>query len=1238
MTRNMPFTLGRWAALQLLLIVLFTGMVAAQEFRGTISGTVTDPSGAVVPGAAVVVRETHTGTVNRTTSDSAGAYVVPFLLPGDYTVTATLNGFKTVARNNIGLQSQEHPIVDIQMPLGSTDQTVTVTSKAPLIDQANASVGEVISADSVADLPLNGRTPAVFTELSVGVITTSAPGITHPFDNNAGNSWSIGGTPNQVSEVLLDGAPDLTLLGALAYSPTQDSVQEVSVRPFDTDASFGHTIGGVINQITKSGTNALHGTLYEFGQISNLDANLYFNSLANKPTPVTHFNQYGLTVGGPLFVPKLYDGRNKAFFFFAWEGLRDSAPATAQTTVPTAAERTGDFSQTLAAGCPTGFANDPTTAAALCNPDPALKQNAVYADPNQIYNPFTATLSGTTIKRSPILNNQLASVTTAFNPVALNYLKLIPLPNNTAGGAADGQDNYLSNAPSVDTYNNEFGRLDYNLNARNHLFFDFRHNYRTQTKNDYFGNGLTGTTLLRENFGTTLDDVFTLNPSTIIDTRFNWTYFNEVHGTPAEAYSPTGVGLPSSLEAATSLVQLPFINFSTGGSCGSHTSYQCLGDTSSALDPTTSYQGFVDVVKVIGRQTLKIGFDGRQYRLSVSNFGASSGSFAFDSSFVTSGSKGVAQTFGGDLADFLFGIPGSGSYNIPSRADYRSYYIGTFVQDDWRVSDHLTLNIGLRFDIDTPFGDKFGRTVNGFDPNATNSASAAAASAFAAAPNTTVAAGGFNALGGLTFPTGNGGAPYKTNSGFLSPRFGFSYTPPALHNKTVLRGGFGIFVQPETLASLAATGSYSSNAISNQEGFSASTTYLATSDNGLTPANTLSNPFPTGFVQPAGSSAGASTFLGQAISFLAPVQHDPYSERYNIGVQHQLNSSTLIEALYVGNHSLHLPIAQQNINATKLSYLTTAPFRDQNLSAAYGATIPNPFVGLLPNGGKFNGKTTSVGNLITPYPQFGTSNILEQNETIGQSYFNSALLHVEKRASHGLTLTANYSFSKLIEADTYLNDQDSMPTRRVSPFDHRHHFTVGATYALPLGRGQAFSFGGSKLFDELFGGFVINSIYQFQTGAPIEFSTDIPLQPGSTLQSIKVNPRNTSPVKSGTPALNTSAFVTGNQTSCATAGCDLSGQTFFNGQYFDHYRTLPQTISSVRQDGFNNLDASILKNFNFTEKTYIQIRFETFNTLNHPVFAAPNVSNATAGNFGYVTSVPNTAQPRQVQLGARIVF
>jgi len=338
-----------------------------------------------------------------------------------------------------------------------------------------------------------------------------------------------------------------------------------------------------------------------------------------------------------------------------------------------------------------------------------------------------------------------------------------------------------------------------------------------------------------------------------------------------------------------------------------------------------------------------------------------------------------------------------------------------------------------------------------------------------------------------------------------------------------------------------------------------------------------------------------------------------------------------------------LPIAQQNLNAIRTQYLSTNPYRDQTLSTAYAATVANPYAGLLPNGGSANSATVSFGSLLTQYPQYGTANVLDQNQTIGQSYFNSAIVHIEQRAKHGLTLTANYSFSKLIEADTFLNDEDATPTRRISPFDHTHHFTVGGTYNLPFGKGKQFAFGGGRLMNELAGGWVINSIYQFQSGQPLVFTSDLVLQPGVQLRDISNQPRNRSLTTSGNPALSTSKFVTGSVTpapaTCTATPSACDGSTFINnGSYVDHYRTLPQTLSWVRQDGFNNLDASVLKNFDLVHGAYLQLRFETFNTLNHPVFAAPNVSSATASNFGYITSTISNSLPRQVQLGGRIVF
>jgi hypothetical protein len=638
---------------------------------------------------------------------------------------------------------------------------------------------------------------------------------------------------------------------------------------------------------------------------------------------------------------------------------------------------------------------------------------------------------------------------------------------------------------------------------------------------------------------------------------------------------------------------------------------------------------------VAGRHTLKMGFDGRQYRLSVTNYGDSSGYFTFNTSWTNAGTGGVSSGIGYDLAALLLGVPSSGQYDLNARADYHQYYIGTFLQDDWRVNNKFTVNLGLRYDINTPFEERLGKTVNGFNPTAAVSY----AKAVTWAPNTQTVNGqsftisSINTNGGLTFPNQNNGAVFATNSGFISPRIGFSY---ALNDKTVVRGGFGVFVQPETMSNEAATGVTSSNALSNQEGYSASTQYLA-SGNGVSVSGSLENPFPSGLTAPVGSSLGASTFLGSpsAINFLAPSQHDPYSERWNIGVQRTLTNHLMAEVLYVGNHSVHLPVGTQNINAVQKQYLSTTPYFNYNLNKAYGSKLNNPFLGALGTTNTTGLNTTTqenFSNFIVAFPQYGTTAITEQNQTIGQSYFDSGIIHVEERASHGLTLTANYSFAKMIEADSFLNDVDTVPTRRISPFDHTHHFTVGGTYELPFGRGKMFSFGGKRLWDEIAGGYVINGIYQFQTGAPIYFSADIPLDPSITsLRQIYNHPRQVSG-----KALDTAAFVTTSTPSTCTATCD--GSVNIGGQYVDHYRTLPQTLSWVRQDGYNNMDASILKDFHFTEGSYFQLRFETFNTLNHAIFAAPAISSASSSTFGTITATTSNSLPRQIQIGGRIVF
>ena len=386
----------------------------SQEFRSTISGLVSDPSGAPIVGAQVTITETHTGTKQQTVSNSSGEYSAPFLEPGDYDIDVQSQGFKHFVRNAVHVGAGDHPVIDIPLQVGDQVQTVSVTADAPIINSENSTVGQAITEREVENLPLNGRTPLTLASLSIGVIATGQPGLIHPFDLGAAAGWSIAGTPSQVNELLIDGSPDATWDGRLAYSPPADAVEEVRVKAFDNDSSFGHTGGGTINQVLKTGTNDLHGSLYEFNQPNTLIANQWFSNAKGQPSPVLHYNQYGLTAGGPIWVPKVYNGRNKLFWFFAWEGLKDSQPNTTLLSVPTLAERQGNF-----------------------------------AGLTQLYDPYSGVLSKGVVTRTAIPGNNLNNVRGGLSPVALALLNYFPAPN-IAPQAANGTLNYLANAPTVD--------------------------------------------------------------------------------------------------------------------------------------------------------------------------------------------------------------------------------------------------------------------------------------------------------------------------------------------------------------------------------------------------------------------------------------------------------------------------------------------------------------------------------------------------------------------------------------------------------------------------------------------------------------------------------------------------------------------------------------------------------------------------------------------------------------------
>ena len=1171
----------------LAVFAIFSLSLSAQDFRGNFSGIISDPTGAPIAGAKVTVTEIRTGVKTQTVSDSAGEYNAPFLLPGDYTIAAESPSFKQAIRSGLHLGAGDKIAIDLKLEVGDTSQSVSVSAEAPLLASENASVGQSITTKEVEELPLNGRTPMVLASLSLGVIGTGQPGLIHPFDSGGAAGWSIGGAYAQTSEILVDGSPNATWDGRLAYSVPQDAVQEVRVKAFDTDAAFGHTGGGTINQVMKGGTNAIHGSAYEFTQPNTLVANNFFNNAKGVARPVTHYNQFGASAGGPIFVPKVYDGRNKLFWFFAFEKLKDSQPNANFTTVPTDAERNGDLSL---------FLN---------------------ADKTAIYNPYTGVASGATISRTAFPNNVIP--TSLLSPIALAYLKFYPAPN-VAPTRADGYQNYANNATTNDNYDNELGRLDYNMSDKNRMFGDIRRTGYSQEKNNYFNNIAEGSILFRNNWGGAFDDVYVINASNVLNIRLNFTRMAESHALPSSGFNPTTLGFPAYIATNSEYLQLPVINFS------SNSGFQALGATGANNLPSQSLQLFGDWVRIKGNHTIKIGGDARQYRLNTFTAGNSTGTYSFSGNSYVRASSSASSTVatGQDFATFLLGLPYSATYDLNTYGSWYSYYTAGFIQDDWRVSRTLTVNLGVRFDHDSPYHEKYGRTVNGFNSTTPSPLAAAAIAAYAKNPVAQLPVSQFNPIGGLAFPSGGGTAAYNNTSHLVSPRVGFAWSPEKLHSRTVIRGGFGMFVSPVTISTLAITGSYSTSPITNQEGFSQSTAPSVTSNNYLTPGLTLANAFAGGLTAPAGSSAGLGTFAGQTVSFLNPNVSNPYALRWNLGVQRQLSKNMVLELVYVGNHGVHLPVAATQLNGLPRSLLSTLPTRDPNQNYLSNSAA-NPFAGLATSQ---NAATTTVAQLLAKYPQFplgygagswsGGTGVIEQNLNVGSSYFESVNVRLQRRLANNVYFTFNYIWSKLIEKDSWLNDTDAQPEKRVSPSDHPQRFVLAASYQLPFGAGQPLNFH-SGWANRLAGGWHVNTIYTYQVGAPIAWVNGSSNSPGDY-------------VYLGGPLNLNSSQVNG--TAFNTAVFDTKTADAFNY----HIRTFSTTFSNLRANGINQFDASVLKRFSLPkadERKYFELRFEGFNVMNHVAFAAPNTT-ATNAAFGTITATANLV--RTIQVAAKIVF
>ena len=775
----------------LAIALLCGGGLYAQEYRGSIQGRVSDPSGAAVPAAAVAVKNVETGVSVDATTNEEGNFQVPFLLPGNYAVAVTHAGFKKAERSDVRVNTNSRVELAFALEIGAASETVTVDTRAPLLETTESDLGVVMNNNVVSNVAVSIYRNAInFARLAPGV--SGAPAGTYTSDNQTQISISGGGGTQGNNEIILDGVPDTIPLssGSVVMVPSVDSIEEVKVSTTMFDASYGHSNGGAINIVTRGGTNQPHGDIYFFKRWAALNANSWSNNRLGLPAPPLDYHQYGYFLSGPVYIPHVYDGRNRTFFSTSLEKDADVRDLFEQARVPTDLERRGDFSQTRN-----------RTGGTLT-----------------IYNPFSTQVVGGKATRQAFTGNVIPA--NLISPTGAAVLAAFPLPN-IAGPAQVGAFNWSDDKTYTVGQQQESFRIDHNVSSRQRLFGRFSRLTRNQAPEviipgvqQYNGSGANIDHYQQWRNAFTFDDTFTFSPTLVgsfrygFARRFNYETWGGVGMDPALFKTPDVI--------VSNQTQRGIPEFNIGEAVPS------LGSRQNRL-ANDLHSLFTTFTKIAGNHNLKFGSDYRLIRYNSANQGTSaSGSFTFSPTFTQGDpfTASSANTTGTALASVLLGTPSGGSFGYTSPLSLQSHYIAGFVQDSWKISRTLVLNFGLRYELETPYTERYNRVAYGFDSGA-------------ALP---VQGTGLNLRGGVLFPDVGGNPRREGNldTNNFGPRFGFAWQP--LH-KTVIRGGYGLFFS----SILGNTGS-----LGNLGVFDAVTPYLGTADSGATPFTTIANPFPNG--------------------------------------------------------------------------------------------------------------------------------------------------------------------------------------------------------------------------------------------------------------------------------------------------------------------------------------------------------------------------------------------------------
>jgi hypothetical protein len=1172
------------------MLALAAGIGWSQDTRGTITGRVTDPSGAVVPGVSITVTNTAMGIRSSLKTNQDGYYQASLLNPGVYQIEASLTGFKKAVRDRVEVRVADRLEINLTLEIGASETTVTVTSEVPLMATESASLGTVVDSKRVADLPLSYGNPFLLIGLSAGVTFNGSVRLDRPFEPTHIVNFSMGGTRGNLNDITIDGAPTTATANAFevtaSYVPPTDIVQEFKVQTNTFDAQFGQTQGGVTNISIKSGTNQFHGSANYSFQRPGFWANDFFLNKAGTPRPDFLFNRWGGSFSGPVRIPKVYNGKNKTFFLFGYEGIHDSRPRHDDTsnTVPTPAMHSGDFSALLAA--PNG---------------------AQYT----IYDPATrvAATNGR-FQQTPFPGNKIPS--NRFDKVGAAILTYYPSAEKTPGDPLGLQNYQDATTAEKAKYYNLTQRVDQNIGERQRFFVRYSAYIRNSTYNQYFDNAFVGDQFYFYSKAAAFDHVATLSPTMVLNTRYSYNRFIRGSDQPAGAigfdlaslgFSPQFIG-----QVPKDQVRFPRINL-TGYIGNGHTNEN---------RPVMNHTVASTLTKSHGAHSLRGGFEYRVYQ-EADQFKSNqqTGQFTFGTTWTRGpldNSAGAPSSIGQSVAELLLGLPDSGS--ITRQADYieQSGSWGFFVQDDWKVAPRLTLNLGLRYEFETPLHERFNRSTLGFDTSYIQPISDAAQKAYATIyPNI---AGGFPQLpvsalvlrGGMTFAglNGNNGNLYNAPKNVFMPRLGIAYQ---LDSKTVLRSGLGMFA--------GFLGERRGDV--QQNGFTQNTNMVLTRDNGLHFLTTLANPFPDGVADAVGAAAGLQTYLGQGFTFFNQNPKIPVTMRWEASLQRQFRSF-LFEANYIGNKTNHIEI-NRNINTLPRQYLSTLPTRDDTYNNLLTATFPNPLVNLVPGNSQsiYTGTTTSRQTLLSPYVAFGSSGITTTENT-GYGWYHSFQFTASKRFAKGYTIQGSYTLQKWMQAVNLLNAADPAPVREISDADAPHRINISAVWSLPFGKGRALLSGANPVVSRLVGGWEVSGIWSIQSGFPLPWGNVIYYGNPADIQL---------PLGQRSPDhwFNAANFET------ASARQLLGNQV----------RTWPLRFPTLRGPRQNNLDLAVIKDTRVGEGKSIQFRAEALNAANHPYFPNPNMTVTSAQSlkdtgFGQISASTMNNYARRLQLSLRYVF